>query len=476
MTHVAVARMLSALMLVPAFAFGAPALIPPSVEVGRNLQTSISIRLSERSPEQGLRVTVKSDDPKRLRVAKTPEAPGEAALTLELRGGVVLTPEFWIQAVGEPGRATYSASADGYGTAKGTVTVTPSGLVIIGPFKAPSFSTTPRSPAAKFTVYTVRLDSSLKLAEEQHTAVPLSLKVRNSDATVGTVTPDRLAIPIGASHASAEFKPAKLGKATLTVDQPPGFSVPATFASLTAMVERPGMAIAQDMILGKDLEEEGLLCLGEPAPPGGLEVKLISSDPSKLVISSDPHRLGAGSVVLKVPSGELTAKYVLQALADSGKVAYRAEAEGYRSSVAAVTLTKAGVIVAYAPYGPPDEAAVLRKSDLEDNRQFFVSLAESRRSPPKLAVFTGFLHPLTGRIADVTVQRLRAGVSVTVDLTTSNPVVATVQPQVTIPSGHSNALVDFKPESIGDALISVSIPPGFGKPENATTVPVTVRE
>jgi len=467
---------LSAVLLYPSWVFGAVSFVTSEVEVGTNLQTSISIRLSERAPEGGMRVTVRSDDPHRFLLAKTPTAPGETALTLELRTGLIVTPEFWIQGIGEPGVATYTVTADGCAPATGKVRVTPSALVIIGPFRAPSFSTTPRSPSAKISVFTARLDASFDVVEEQQAARTLKVRIKNSDPSAGAVTPDVLEISVGSSSAIAEFKPAALGKSTLTVEPVPGFSVPAKFASVTALVEKPGLAVAQELVLGKDLQAEVLLCLGEPAPPGGLDVQVTSADPNKMVISDDPKRLGSGAITVKVPAGRVTANFVLQALADAGKVAYRAASPGFRSALAVVTLTKAGVILAYAPYGPPDEAAVLRKSDLHDSRHFSLSLAEARQRPPRVRIFTGYIDPASGRIADMTVQPLRAGVAITVELKSSNPAVAKVQPKVTIESGHESSLADLIPVGVGEATLSVSTPPGFGTPQNATSVPLTVRE
>lgn len=476
MRYTAVASKLAVWLTVPFAAFAAPAFLTEPIEVGRNLQIHISVRLSERAPETGLQVTVRSDDPKRLRLALNPEAEGQESITLKVGAGMIATPEFWVQAAGDPGAVTYTVTAPGYSAAKGTVTVTPSALLVLGPFRVPSFSTTPRSPGTRITIVSARLNDALEVMEEQYMAKTTELKLRNSDPSAGALRHTTLRIPGGSSQVETEFKPAALGKATITVEPLPGFSIPTKFASVTAWVERPGLAVTQDLILAKDMEEEGMVFLGEPAPPEGLEVKLTSRDPQKLVLSDSEDKLGSGTLILKIPAGQVTAKYYLQGLGDSGKVTYRAEAPGFRAALAAVTMAKPGVIVAYAPYGPPDEAAVKRKSDLHDTRRFFASVSEARAKPLRLALFTGFIHPDSGRMADITLQRLRAGVSITVELTSSNPAVAKVASPVTIPSGKATVETDFIPLAPGEAIISISQPPGFGKPENATWVPVTVKE
>lgn len=377
MRHTAFATNLAVWLMAPLATLAAPTFLTEPIEVGRNLQMYINIRLSERAPDAGLQVTIKSDDPKRLRLALNPEIEGQESITLKVGAGMIATPEFWVQAAGDYGPVAYTVSAPGWGATKGTVTVTPSALVILGPFRAPSFSTTPRSPGTKLTIVSARLNDSLEVMEGQYMAKTIELKLHNSDSSAGTLRHTTLRIPAGSGQAETEFTPAALGKATITVEPLPGFSVPAKFASVTAWVERPGLAVTQDLILAKDMEEEGMVFLGEPAPPEGLEVKLTSSDPQKLVLSASEDKLGSGTLILKVPAGQVTARYYLQGLGDSGKVTYKAEAPGFRSALAAVTMAKPGVIVAYAPYGPPDEAAVLRKSDLHDTRRFCFGVGSS---------------------------------------------------------------------------------------------------
>jgi hypothetical protein len=72
------------------------------------------------------------------------------------------------------------------------------------------------------------------------------------------------------------------------------------------------------------------------------------------------------------------------------------------------------------------------------------------------------------------VQQLAPHVTATVELTSSNPAVATVQSPVTIKSGDNHAVSLFTPLSKGMTVISVNTPAGFGRAKNATSVPATV--
>ena len=398
-------------MLAGSVMLGAPALTIPDLKVGKHLQTCAGVRLTETVPNQGLQITVTSGDPKRLLLSLTPDNAGSASVVLAVKPGVFQSPDFCVQGLADSGSVAYTAIAAGAGTAKGTVTLVPSAIAIAGPFNLPSFPSTPRGEAKKITIASVTLDPALKLAQEQPIAGGLRAEVNitNSNPEIGVLQHSKLILDSGSSSAITYFQAAAHGKTVLTVTQPPGFTTPAEFAAVTAMIDRPGLGIVDDVTVGKDLQIPGVLCLGEPAPPGGLKVTITSSDASKLLLSIRQDEPGSGAITITVPEGQLVAKYALHGLADSGEVTYRATAPGFRSRIAKVTLAPSGVIVAYERYGPPDEADVVRKGGAGDDRRFYASLADSKQRPVSVVVWTVYL--LEGRAADITVQQLRPGVS-----------------------------------------------------------------
>ena len=93
-----------------------------------------------------------------------------------------------------------------------------------------------------------------------------------------------------------------------------------------------------------------------------------------------------------------------------------------------------------------------------------------------LLVYTVQLDPVTNRSADLTVQPLRAGVSLTALLHNSNPSVGKVHTQsLSIGSGSHTAVTEFIPLSAGSTEISVDTPEGFKKSANATALTVIVK-
>src|SRR5207253_365244 len=125
----------------------------------------------------GVSVTIKSSDPAKLRFAKLQAEAGSDSIVLEVRPGFDETPEFWLQALSDKGDVTYTASAPGLTTGNGTVTLMPSAIAIAGPFRGPKFQTTTGAAPTSISLYSVRLDSSLKFAEQQALAGGQSLKL-----------------------------------------------------------------------------------------------------------------------------------------------------------------------------------------------------------------------------------------------------------------------------------------------------------
>src|SRR5262249_10000234 len=122
----------------------------PDAVVGRNLEASVTVRLPQANPQAALVVTVSSDDPKRLLISDGPEKAGSPKVSITIPPNKFqAAPEVWLHGLAGSGSVTYTISAGDMGTAKGTVTLAPSAIVITGPFRAPKYSTTPRSAPAQ---------------------------------------------------------------------------------------------------------------------------------------------------------------------------------------------------------------------------------------------------------------------------------------------------------------------------------------
>jgi len=227
-----------------------------------------------------------------------------------------------------------------------------------------------------------------------------------------------------------------------------------------------------EVTIGQNLEMPGNLLLGRPAPPGGLELTLTSSDASLLLLSTGMTSPGSKSITITIPEGGRSAGYCLQALGNSGTATYTVSAPGYLGRTGKVTLSPSGVFLGI--YGPPDEAEYFRQESADVAHGFVLNLSGHRSMP--LTIYTTKLDPIHHRGADVTLQPLRAGLSLQVTLTNSNPTVGAIASTVTIPGGSSEALVgEFTASEAGSTIISVVTPEGFTTAGNSTSFKAVVR-
>lgn len=463
-------------ILIPAALFAAPKMIVPAdLVVGRNLQTFGSVKLSEAAPADGLEVTIKSGNPAKLLFAAGPDKPGAASLTLRINGRYIETPDFSLHGLADSGDVTFTATAAGFETVTGSVKLAPSAIAILGPFKQPAFRTTPRM-SAKITLRTVIVDAEGKVVAAQPVAGGMTLQADlvTADSKVGSFSESKATIPGGESSVFTEFQPSGVGSTVLSVRVPAGFGIASDYKSVSVTVDQPGMGLSGEINLGKNLQVGGMVLLGEAAPAGGIDVTVTSQDPSKMLLSKDTEKVGSASIVIHIPAGESRSVYHMQGLADSGTVIHTATAQGYRTREAPVTLAPSGIMVVYSHYGPPDRAEVQRAILTRDPRPFTTSLASKK--PEHLALYLVYLDPNTRRGADITAQRLRPGITATVDLKNTNPAVANVQTRVVLKDSIEYQLVEFKPLTPGQTEISVTAPDGFMQPSNATSVAAIVNE
>lgn len=452
----------------------APRLVPASVEVGYKLQTTAAVNLEQPSPSGGLVITLTSSDPKLVLLSATPEDAGKPSITLKVTETGLVSPEFYVQGKAKEGTATYTASAAGYQTGTARVKLAPAGMMFarfgVG---MSGIRTTTGAAKSEISVFSVMLDAKLNPVAPQYIAGGSSatFQVTSSDAKVGKLLPPQVTIPAGLIKVDTEFQPQSPGTTTLGLKLPDGFDVPVQFGTMPIVVTAPGLAITDDARVGRNLQMIGGLSLGEFAPAGGLLVTIKSDDPKKMVLSTSKSEPGKESIQIKIPAGGTNAEYVIQALADSGDITYVASAPGFVSRKATISLTPSGLVMG-GPQGPPDEAELINKQIAEGPHGFMSLLSLKEKDP--VAVFTVQLDPVTLRGADLTVQPLRAGYSLDVELKNSDPSVGTCDTRLKIPAGHYSAVTRFTGLKAGKTIVSVVTPEGFTTAKNSTALTITV--
>ena len=211
--------------------------------------------------------------------------------------------------------------------------------------------------------------------------------------------------------------------------------------------------------MGQNLEVQGIMHLGQPAPAGGVVVSLTSSDPTRLLLAANPGDPGSSLLKLNVAAGGNQGTYYIQGLGASGTVTYTATAPGYRDRTATVGLGPSGVVIA-GPFG----------FDVP-----FAFTTTTSNGPTPIGVFTGLLDPSNGNTLSET-QPIRGGLLLIVNLEINNPSVGSIDSGVLLNGGDDGALANFTPSGVGTAVITVDTPTTVvtTKSGDNTTVPVKV--
>src|SRR6185503_18311885 len=92
--------------------------------------------------------------------------------------------------------------------------------------------------------------------------------------------------PGGAPYDFGVIRPLKAGEFVLSVTPPEGFiDTPDSKSKVT--VQDPKLSISVAPRIGRNLQASGSVTVNYPAPKDGYRVKVVSSDPSRVLISGD---------------------------------------------------------------------------------------------------------------------------------------------------------------------------------------------
>jgi hypothetical protein len=433
--------------------------------IGRNLQVAVQVALGEPAPAGGLDVTVGSGDAAKLLISADPAASGgPSALVHATEGQTFVT--VYAQALSDTGTVLVTASAPGRSNGTATMTLAPAGFILTHLYWCvtcvpQSFETTTGAANTQLYVVAGRLNAGTGDFEiSQNVRGGLSVDVTvSSTSTIGTnvmaMVPPTVTFTGGfafeSSVAGIQADPLNAGTAVLEVATPAGFSASNTFRTMTATVAGPALSLPS-VAIGKDLQTTLTVSLQEPAPAGGVVVRLESADVAKVRISLNETTLGGGSDALLVPEGSNSVTFYVQALASSGTVALTATASGYSTGAAAATLQPSGFIVTQS---------------IGCLGCFGVSFNTTTGSPnTPLDIVSARLAQ--GTLAFDAVQPVRAGGTVVVTVQSadsSGTNVGTITPPtVSFNGGVSVVQTAFDPVNPGVAIIEPLPPDGYSPP------------
>ena len=420
----------------------APSITVNDASLGKDLQIQGSGSLGAQAPAGGLTITVTSQNPGAVILSTSSTVVGSASVTLQASAGSSAVPNFFIQALAGAGTAQLTVSAPGYATETATVTLFPSGFIINSPG---NFSTNSFAANTAVQIASARLTQTLQWSANQalRAGVSVDVDVVSSSTTVGTITASPVHFANSAGTVSTAFDPAQSGTSTISVTAPTGFSTPTTFQQIVATVSAPNLTINTTSILvGRDLQTTQFTLTLENAPPGPVDVTIQASSAGVVGLSKTGTEVGSNSLVFNGVTTTNVGSFVVQGLA-LGAVTLTAHANGYDDATATATVHPSGFIV--------NSPGNFSTNTFATNTN--IQISSARLTP--------------GTLGWAQNQPLRAGVTASVQVTSSDPTVGIITASpLTIAAGNSLASTTFDPLSSGTTTIAVVTPTGW---DTATT-------
>ncbi len=423
----------------------APAITFANQIIGDDLQTQTNGVLGAPAPAGGVAVTVTSSNPTRLLVSDSTTTAGTASAVFNVTAGQAFFGTVVLQALDDSGTADVSISAPGYATQTATVTLQPSGFIINSPSV---INTTTFAADTNVQLVSARLNpATLAWAASQAVRGGLTVNVvmSSSDANVGTIA-SPVAFNGGSVSANSAFDPENAGTTVLSVAAPAGFQTPTNFQSIDANVTGSSFNVSSAAV-GEDLQLARTVSL-QAAPPSPVTVTLTSNDPSRVLLSTTATGAGSASVTYANVSSTFVGQVFIQGISQ-GATTVTYAAPGYSSVDQSVSVDPSGFII--------NSPSAINTTTLSPDTN--VQIVSARLNPTTLAWSTS--------------QALRAGLNVTVNLTSSDTNVGTVSAAV-LNGGSTSANASFDPLNSGTTTLSVNPPAGFDTPTNFQSIVATV--
>jgi len=350
-------------------------------------------------------------------------------LTMIIPGGQTLE-LFYVYALGGAAQTQISAVVPGYGTSTANVLLDRSGFywsqesatVGLGPVSLPvvSVGVGPLDAATSIPVGSQAFRPGFQPASPTYTS---------SNPKVVTITQNA-----GSAQATAVAP----GSATVTLQQPPGFSAASVRQRLLVTVAPsapPTVSVPYNNALAKYTQAQ----LNFSGFTGNPTLTVTSSDPSKLLLSTNTAKLGSASV--KSQAGH---PVYAQALAGSGKVTVKVSAAGFADASAVLTLVPTGIGI-----------SITTSSGVTFQNGVYTTTTDSVALNINVSFFAG--PPLNG------VSIYLPGMSpITATISSSNTGVAVITGSpITVNPGFAPGSATLLQVGPGQTTISISQPPGF---------------
>jgi hypothetical protein len=398
----------------------------PDVELGKDLTALMTLTLPVPAKSDVVITFAVSDSTQAL-LSFDQRSPGIPQLTTIIPGGQAST-QFYVYGLASSVRPKVTASVTGYGTVTANVTLDQSGFywqqdtTTIGPQSSyiPQILAGPLDSATGLPVGSLALRPS----------VTGTLTVSSSNSNV---------VSIGSDNITPQ--PNAPGTATLTIHQPPGFTAPSVHQRLavTVLPNPPPSVSVYNNVLAKNFQTQ----LTFNGYTGNPPLTVTSSDPSKVLLSTDTTKRGSRTVTST--NGQ---PVFAQTLASSGSVTIKVSSPKYPDASGTFSLipTGLGISLDAGNNGATYQNGVYTTTTQSNAVNVIISLFVAPNFSLNATFVPGVL-PFT-----TTLTSSNTGVAVL----TGSPVTVK-SPQ----SSYGIASATLLQVAQGQTTISISQPPGF---------------
>lgn len=414
--------------------------------VGLDLQTTSTVRL-EAAPPSPVDITVTVADPSKATVTIDPLVEGTGSVTF---AGVSSTASqtFYVQGRGL-GSTTMTLSAPGYSATTYTIDIKPSGFVIVVPsaINTTSFSS---NTAIDIRPAYLREDTlAYQSYQRLRGGKTVEVTVTSSDPAVGVMTPATITFTPNTLSLNPGFDPIGPGTATVSVMPPADFSTPSSARQITATVTASDVLSGNETV-GMDLQTTGSVHL-EAAPPSPVDMTVTVADQSIATLATVATAEGSASVTFAGISTVSAKTFYVQGRS-LGTTTMTCSAPGYSPMTYTITVVPSGFYI-YSP------GASHRTTLFSANTS--ITIRSARLNPTSLAIES--------------VQAVRGGKNVSVEVTSSGPAVgAIVNSPITFGANVNSVNTSFDALTLGETTVAAETPAGFATPSQQTQTLISV--
>jgi hypothetical protein len=417
--------------------------------VGINTQRQFTIdELPARAKQKPMTIT--SANPSKLVLSTDPKTLGSGTLTVPAGTPV------YAQALDNSGIVYVAASLEDFLDSTTPVQLTGTAILLMPQGSTPGGSIL-KDSGAYTTLFsgTTRIDLALALVDPDTGStsgdtnvtflpgIDPSIVVQSTNPAVGTIQGSPVRVEIGGyPRPFVEFLPVGLGDTVVTVVPPPGFTIPVNrtisqYGRIEFHVTLPEWNVPDMLPLGKDTLREMYLSLSENVRNLGTDMPITiqSSDPSRLLISSNSAAPGEPSISIVLQAGYRGfGPIYLHALDHQGVAQVAINALGLAPTRIDVPLTD-------TVFGFHVDPRIVLQAGVGSGGLFLAT-------------------PNGGGSATV-----RPGASISVHIVSSDPSVLTIDtPDITFRNGMYSAQFTARPVRTGQAVVTLIPPPGFDAP------------